>query len=649
MLSLLICLTLWHAPSSETSYPKEGGGKGVSSLTTPIIHERHSPAPTFITSESTLLRPVGPPLPLTEGYQPPKYRPWTREERPDFPIYILGTEGFLGIVNTGWTPPDPIIAASPEHLVAMTNGAIAFFNKDGTRTFQQEISGAGGFWGALGAGSFVFDPEVIYDPHSQRFFAMASERTSGRSYFLLAVSDDTNPNGVWYKYRLDVTALAGGDIDSPNIATDSQVVYLTADFFTGGQKYLLLMLRKSDLLTGGVPLQTSLLITGSQSFGLPVTYDADAPAQYMIEHFEASTNTSVRLYAIRNPLSNPTYTTFTLTVPSYSPPEDAPQSGTTTRIETFDSRFWSCVYRNGSLWATHHINASRVLARWYEIKMNGWPLSGQNPTLVQWGNIDPGSSIRTFFSSISVDSEGNSAVICARSSPSEFISMYRASRTVADPPGTMPDQQIVISSNGAYTSNRWGDYSGCVLDPSDERTFWGHHEFAENNSWRTWIIPFRAQMENLSPWLFQLLRGALISGGVNELLLSDDQYMVLRPWVVLNVNEAPVQLQVSGTAVNSTATSLTCTVESRASLSNIQQRIYLYSFTQNRYDLLDTQFTSTSDARISIFIPANQNPTQYIHPTTREVKMLLTWQSAGPVLSYPWMIFIDQVQWRQTW
>ena len=47
--------------------------------------------------------------------------------------------GFLGVEYTDWTPPDPIIAAGPEHLVVMTNGAIAFFQKNGTMDFQDEI------------------------------------------------------------------------------------------------------------------------------------------------------------------------------------------------------------------------------------------------------------------------------------------------------------------------------------------------------------------------------------------------------------------------------------------------------------------------------------------------------------------------------
>ena len=77
------------------------------------------------------------------------------------------------------------------------------------------------------------------------------------------------------------------DIDSPNIAVDSKAVYLTADFFTGGQKYLVYILEKEPLLSGSIGITRSMLITGSQSYGIPVTY-GDAPAMYMIEHFESS-------------------------------------------------------------------------------------------------------------------------------------------------------------------------------------------------------------------------------------------------------------------------------------------------------------------------------------------------------------------------
>ena len=58
------------------------------------------------------------------------------------------------------------MAVGPNNIVVMTNGAIAFFNKDGTRTFIQPIENSFGFWGALGTENFTFDPEVIFDPYS---------------------------------------------------------------------------------------------------------------------------------------------------------------------------------------------------------------------------------------------------------------------------------------------------------------------------------------------------------------------------------------------------------------------------------------------------------------------------------------------------
>ena len=33
------------------------------------------------------------------------------------------------------------------------------------------------------------------------------------------------------------------------------------------------------------------------------------------------------------------------------------------RVSTFDARFWSVQYRNGSLWAAHHVGNTRVRAQ----------------------------------------------------------------------------------------------------------------------------------------------------------------------------------------------------------------------------------------------------------------------------------------------
>ncbi len=446
--------------------------------------------PQGVTAE---MKPAEPTVALAGGpepHRPPTFDPadidhGEREVR-------LGRDGFgfTAITHTGWTPPDPHLAVGPEHVVVMTNGAIAFFTKDGTLLFQDEIEDSYGFWGSVGASSFVFDPEVLYDETSGRFFAMASEAWAppgNRSYVLVAVSDDSDPSGSWHKYRFDTTALAGDLFDSPNIAVDRDAVYITGDGFGISANYPVFVYDKASLLVGNPPAVTNSLTvpTSTQSAGIPPVTD-DNGLLYMIEHGEAFSNTSVRLIALQDGLGTPTVITTNLTVPAYGPPEDPPQAGTSARPETFDARFWSVAYRNGSLWATHHVNPDRVRARWYEIAMNGWPLTGDDPELVQSGEIAPGGSMRTFFSAITVDDLGNAAMTFSRSSPLEFISMATAYRLACDPLGTFRPVAVQHQSTAPDYSYRWGDYGEIEPDPAAARTFWAHHEYT-TGSWRTWV------------------------------------------------------------------------------------------------------------------------------------------------------------------
>jgi hypothetical protein len=401
--------------------------------------------------------------------------------------------GFDAILSTGWTPPDPHMAIGPGQIVAMTNGAIAFFNKDGTKTFQDEIENSYGFWGSVGATGFVFDPEVLYDELSGRFFAMAAEAYappgSSKSYVLIAVSATSDPNGAWYKYRFDTTALAGNLFDSPNIGVDATTVYITGDGFGISSNYPVYTFDKASLLAGAPPaIQKSLTMpTSTQSAGIaPVAYD-NPPAYYMIEHQEGTNRTAVRLIALRDPLGTPYFTYYTLTVPSYSDPESPPQYGSSVRPETFDSRFWSVAYRNGFLWATHHVGSTNVRARWYQIAMNGWPTSGTNPQLVQSGEIVPALAVRTFFSAITVNERGDAAITCSRSSPTEYISMITTYRYASDPLGMFRVSVTQKTSNAPDTSGRWGDYAAVNPDPAASNVLWAHHEYGVGGNWRTWI------------------------------------------------------------------------------------------------------------------------------------------------------------------
>ncbi|MEM9384501.1 MAG: hypothetical protein AAGA68_05525 [Pseudomonadota bacterium] len=430
------------------------------------------------------------------GAQP--HLPPTFGERPAGPeqrevIASANGIGFTGVVNTGVTPPDPHLAVGPEHLVAIVNGEIAFYTKDGTRTFRDGIEGADGFWGSVGASDFIFDPEAIYDAGAGRFIAMAAEAFApgGRSYVLVAVSDDDDPNGDWFRYRFDTTATSGDLFDSPNIGVTDDALVITGDGFGRGAVYAVYAYDKASLLAGDPPAisREFLFPTITQSAGYPRVTTGTGDTLYLVEHKEAfDNNTQVRIIAFSDLLGAPTTDFVDVTVPAYGAPEDPPQAGTTSRPETFDARFWSVDQGpDGNLWATHHINPTRVVARWYELAINGWPTSGDQPALVQSGDIDLGPDVRTYFGAINAGDDGSVAITYSRSSASEFISMGSAYRSPCSRPGTVVEALQHQDTVGGYTLGRWGDYSAVQFDPVEPTVYWAHHEYALNNSWRTWL------------------------------------------------------------------------------------------------------------------------------------------------------------------
>ncbi len=429
---------------------------------------------------------------------------------------VGGDFGFEAIPSTGWTPPDPELAVGPDRIVVIANGAIAAFTKDGTEQWSDEIEDSFGFWGELGADNFVFDPEAVFDPHSQRFFAMANERSDdARSFFLFAVSKDESPDDRddWHKYRLDVTPLAANNIDSPNMGLSRDFVLLTADFF-GPDRYLLYIIDKSSVLEGGAAVTTHELITGSQSMGEPVV-TSDTATLYIVQSTELGSNTTVILHAITDPFTAYQRQTFNLTVPTYTFPAPPPQQGTSSRPTLFEPRFWSTAEHDGSIWAVHHVNNSRVRARWYEIDLAGWPGTRGMPSLTQSGELDLGEGISTFFPSIQVDAVGNAAITFARSASNEFISIGRAVRAAGDPVDTFRPVQVVETSTNPHTTGRWGDYSGTWADPILDNTFWGHHELSGDtaSSWRTWVARYDIRPE---PMLLEI--NPIVAGG--EITLS---------------------------------------------------------------------------------------------------------------------------------
>jgi hypothetical protein len=412
------------------------------------------------------------------------YAPELEPAGPDF--------GFEAFTSTGWNPPDPDLAVGPNHIVGVVNIWIRFFDKSGGVLLDQDLSE---FFGST---YFSFDPIALYDPLVDRFVVASAEHDGADDYLNIAISDDSNPVGTWYKYRFEITSICDY-IDFPNLSSGPDAYFLSADCF-GPYRNDIYVFDKAAMLNGD-PIVLDNIQTAPTllSLGGSKVYDPDAEATYFASSW-ATGSPNIKLYAVTDPTGTPQLHSVTVNVGPYSDPPDAQQQGSSNQVDTIDDRIKNGVVRDGYYYLCHTVNGGDGAAksRWYQIDLRGWPTSGLNPVKVDGGDVNPGFNIDTWFGDISVDSQGNIAIAYNRSSPSEPVGVYRSWRLAGDPPGEMREGVEMQTSTTPETGPRWGDYGGLEEDPSEPGSFWNHHEY-RTSSWRTWMGHFFIEDGSVPP------------------------------------------------------------------------------------------------------------------------------------------------------
>jgi len=400
---------------------------------------------------------------------------------------------FSGISHTGWVPPDCTLAVGPSHVLQTVNQKIAWYTKSGTLQFSVDLGSPGnpGFFEGVGAGNFTFDPKCMFDDQNDRFVVVVLEvYGSTESWICLAVSDDSDPNGTWYKYRTDAVTWSGPNsywIDYPGLGFDSKAYYVTGNLFglntggTLGTKYRIF--DKTPLLTGGAATWADL--NDTSSFSVQIAECHTNPRNPLF--ISTNTSTSVKIQAVRNVLTSPSLATTTVTVPFYSSPPGAPNLGGGT-LDTLDGRFMNAEFVNGKLVASHGIDngSNRSVARWYQFVTNNWPAPGTTITLGQQGIVDLGAGIYTFFPSVCKQTTGEIALCMAYASANEYAGIAVAVHKNSDASGKVSLIERV-KQGAAGASGRWGDYFDCAIDPSNSAMYWGVGEYPD---WTTYIAEF---------------------------------------------------------------------------------------------------------------------------------------------------------------
>ncbi len=395
----------------------------------------------------------------------------------DFQGVIRGDAG-------SWSyPPDSCGAVGPNHYVEVVNRNFAVYNKS---TGEELINI---LLGAFLPGSNG-DPRVLYDQYSNRWFVIVCDF---ETQIYLAVSTSDDPTGSWFKCSFVVSqgSDAGRWPDYPTLGVDVYGIY-TGAYMVGGSSMSIFALDKAPLIASEPSLGDIYAFRNLPWEGAiqPVHTFGTTEGEYFVSRMSS---TGIRVRLLTDLLTNPVLTEVgNATIPSHSEPPDAPALNSTTPLDTVGHRLMNAVYRDGYIWTAHCIGIDgRAASRWYKI-------STSEISLADNGTVSD-SVMNYFFPSIMVNAGGDVIMGFSGSHSGQYAAAYYTGRLADYPPGVM-DPPVLIKPGEAsynlidsYGRNRWGDYSLCSLDPTNEHTLWTIQEYAHShnesdvNRWGTWI------------------------------------------------------------------------------------------------------------------------------------------------------------------
>jgi hypothetical protein len=445
------------------------------------------------------------------------------------------TTNFLGsrLAESGFIPPDSNGAVGPTQVLVATNGRFKLYDKNGgLQAFNLSDQT---FWSSVITPSprtSVTDPHVRYDRLSGRWFITevdVPEPCECSNRILIAVSSDSTISGsssfTLYQFQQDTVgptpnADTGGFADYDTLGVDAAALYIGVNEFTGGVFNTTgFVVNKAALVSGG-----PLVVTAFRHLLDPSTFSGPSTPQGVsnddpsaIEgYFIGDDGQFLSQLAVRrviNPGTSPSISgTIIISVPTTELPIPQIAQGSRNPLDSLDTRlFEATITQNrvtgiGSLWTAHNIGvdgtgvasstADRNASRWYQIDN-----LRSTPTLTQSGTIfDPGLSGANGFwiPSVGANGQGHAAIGLSFAGPAVPASLATFSRMSTDPPGQMSNGFALSGVAGynvqtAVATQRWGDYSQMVVDPTDDMTMWTFQEYADaGNSWGVRVVKLQA-------------------------------------------------------------------------------------------------------------------------------------------------------------
>ena len=426
-------------------------------------------------------------------YGPRAAKPVTETLAPLAPP-VLRQFNFNGHSSTqGLRPPDTHGAVGTTHFVQVTNSHIDMWTRQNTGPLPLAKSVTlATFFGYTT--ETLFDPRVVYDSTWNRWIVTADAfaESSTVQRFFIAVSTTADPTGSFFIYNLNVTFFVNDFFDFPQLGIDQDAVLFTANIFNGtsfhGADFF--AVAKARLYNGlgfSVPVFTGLVGT----LAPPIVRDQNS-STFLIA--APPSGTTFSKYTATNTSKGTTLTgPVSITVPSYSVPPSAHQTGTSGKLlDTSDSRFVNASTQSGNdLWQTHTIALGSFPAPKF------YRLNTSTNTVSQSGSYFASATSDDFNASIAANDAGDCFVTWTSTDASagknaqvRLSGKRSADAGISAGPSAFTSPTFYHPS--ADNPERWGDYSAVTTDPLNAANAWLVNEKVNSGGllWGSRIVRF---------------------------------------------------------------------------------------------------------------------------------------------------------------
>jgi hypothetical protein len=366
------------------------------------------------------------------------------------------------------TPSDNSMAISNGgYIVSVINSTLNYYDMTGTLLYSSSFSN---FFNDADLAGLLYDPVVLYDSGSDRFFmVILSTTTSTTSKVVCCFSKSNNPNDGWWYYKLSGNPLNNTCwFDYPKIGVSNNEVYVTGNLFhdagTWSESVIYQMTKVSGYAGQNLNWQYWHNITNTPFTMVPASYGREGtygPGIMLVSTHASSPFNIFYLFDITADLTgSPQLIVYSISG-TYNASGNALQSGSSIVLSTDDTRTMSAFYLEGII---HFVFHSERTPNYYGIDYNRLTVSNFSIWNVNFG-ADGYDYCYPSIASFSPANSDKSVMIAFLRSGSTIFPETRV--FYVDDAGNTSGSTLVKEGetyvdvyHNASGVTRWGDYTG---------------------------------------------------------------------------------------------------------------------------------------------------------------------------------------------